>query len=228
MTVHDPSIAQHSRSDYLSVHPDMRLQAGARRLADDRVKRLLDIAGAGIGLAVLSPLLLLIAIIIQVESRGFPVFRQRRSGLEGRTFVIFKFRSMRVCEDGDEIRQASRVDARITRFGSFMRRTSMDELPQLLNILKGDMSIVGPRPHALAHDALYGPLVPDYDSRFLAKPGLTGLAQVSGLRGRTDNVRDMAARVAKDLEYIERWSVWLDIQIILRTALIFAFHPRAY
>ena len=109
-----------------------------------------------------------------------------------------------------------------------MRRTSMDELPQLLNILKGDMSIVGPRPHALAHDALDGPLVPDYDSRFLAKPGLTGLAQVSGLRGRTDNVRDMAARVAKDLEYIERWSVWLDIQIILRTALIFAFHPRAY
>jgi putative colanic acid biosysnthesis UDP-glucose lipid carrier transferase len=228
MTVHDPSIASDARSDYFSVQSHMRLEAGARRLARDRFKRAMDVVGASVGLAVLSPLLLLIAVIIRLESRGWPVFCQRRSGLGGRAFVIYKFRSMRVCEDGDEIRQASREDARMTRFGSFLRRTSIDELPQLLNILKGDMSIVGPRPHALAHDALYGSLVPDYDSRFLTKPGLTGLAQVSGLRGRTENVRDMAARVMKDLEYIERWSVSLDVQIILRTVLIFAFHPKAY
>jgi len=163
-----------------------------------------------------------------VESRGYPVFRQRRSGLNGQTFTIYKFRSMRVCEDGEDIRQAAKDDDRITTFGKFIRRTSIDELPNLLNVIKGEMSLVGPRPHALAHDTFYASIIPDYYGRYLTKPGLTGLAQVSGLRGRTESVHDMAARVTKDFEYIRRWSLWLDIEILLRTVVIFAFHPAAY
>lgn len=199
-----------------------------RRVALDPVKRMIDILGAGVGLLVLSPLLLLVALLIVLESRGWPVFCQRRTGYGGRSFVIYKFRSMRVCEDGPNIVQAVRDDDRITGVGRIIRRTSIDELPQLLNVLKGEMSLVGPRPHALAHDTYYGEQIPRYEGRFMAKPGLTGLAQVCGLRGRTEDVADMAARIDKDLEYIENWSVLLDIKILMRTVLIFAFHPAAY
>jgi putative colanic acid biosysnthesis UDP-glucose lipid carrier transferase len=199
-----------------------------RRAAVDPFKRMIDVLGSGVGLVLLLPLLLLVALTIVLESPGWPVFCQRRTGYDGRPFVIYKFRSMRVCEDGPNIVQAVRDDDRITNVGRWIRRTSIDELPQLLNVLKGEMSLVGPRPHALAHDTYYGELVPRYDHRFLAKPGLTGLAQVSGLRGRTEDVSDMAARVEKDVEYIETWSLLLDIKILLRTVLIFAFHPAAY
>lgn len=205
-----------------------RLEAGARRLARSQSKRWLDIVGSGLGILCLSPLLLLVALAIVAESPGSPLFQQRRSGFLGGHFIIYKFRTMRVREDGSDVVQAQRDDDRITRVGLFLRRTSIDELPQLLNVLKGEMSLVGPRPHAVSHDEYYGRIVVDYDSRFKTKPGLTGLAQVSGLRGQTAEVRDMAARVDKDLEYIRSWSFVGDIKILLRTVLIFAFHPAAY
>jgi putative colanic acid biosynthesis UDP-glucose lipid carrier transferase len=200
----------------------------AARSARDPLKRLLDIFGASVGLIVLSPILVLVALAIVIESPGLPIFFQRRTGFGGRPFVILKFRSMKVREDGDNIVQAMKDDDRITRVGQLIRRTSIDELPQLVNVLKGEMSLVGPRPHALAHDDYYGGCIPGYRERFSAKPGLTGLAQVSGLRGRTEDIQSMAARIEKDREYIGSWSIWLDIQILCRTVLIFAFHPAAY
>jgi putative colanic acid biosynthesis UDP-glucose lipid carrier transferase len=204
------------------------VEASDARSARDPLKRLLDIFGAGFGLLALSPILLLVAIAITIETPGLPIFFQRRTGFAGRPFVILKFRSMKVREDGAKIVQAMKDDDRITRVGQLIRRTSIDELPQLVNVLRGEMSLVGPRPHALAHDAYYGACIPGYNHRFCAKPGLTGLAQVSGLRGRTENVESMAARIEKDREYIESWSIWLDIKILCRTVLIFAFHPAAY
>jgi putative colanic acid biosynthesis UDP-glucose lipid carrier transferase len=206
----------------------LTVEPRTRRVAMDPLKRAVDVLGAGVGLLVLLPLLLFVALLIVLESRGWPVFCQRRTGYGGRSFVIYKFRSMRVCEDGPNIVQAVRDDDRITLVGRIIRRTSIDELPQLLNVLKGEMSLVGPRPHALAHDEYYGEEIPSYGRRFMAKPGLTGLAQVCGLRGRTEDVADMAARIDKDLEYIENWSLALDIKILMRTVLIFAFHPAAY
>jgi putative colanic acid biosynthesis UDP-glucose lipid carrier transferase len=207
---------------------DILLEAGARRIANSHLKRALDIIGALCGLIVLSPLFAIVALLIVSESPGSPLFRQRRSGFQKNAFVIYKFRSMCVAEDGPKIEQATRDDQRITRVGAVIRRTSIDELPQLLNILRGDMSLVGPRPHALAHDEYYGACVPGYEDRFKTKPGLTGLAQVSGLRGQTVELAAMAARVEKDLQYIRDWSIFLDVKIILKTVLIFAFHPAAY
>ncbi len=212
----------------VAMDADRGLSAGAKRVRSCRLKRALDVFGAVCGLIMLSPLLLIVAAMIRLESPGSPIFCQRRSGLDGSMFVIYKFRSMRVCEDGPEVVQASRSDDRITAVGRFIRRTSIDELPQLLNILKGEMSLVGPRPHALAHDEYYALGVPGYNSRFMVKPGLTGLAQVSGLRGRTEELRDMAARVQKDLEYIRIWTLWTDLTILFRTVLIVAYHPAAY
>jgi len=204
------------------------LDLGATRLAHSSLKRLLDVFGALAGLLVLSPLLVLVAILVTLESPGSPIFRQRRSGYRGAPFVIYKFRTMRVVEDGPNVVQARRADHRITLVGGLLRRTSVDELPQLLNVLKGEMSLVGPRPHALVHDEYYGGLINDYDGRFRTKPGLTGLAQVSGLRGPTPDVATMAARIEKDLDYIRDWSILLDLRILLQTGLIFAFHPAAY
>lgn len=204
------------------------LELGAARLAKSAVKRLLDIFGALVGLFILSPLLVLVAILIIMESPGSPIFRQRRSGYRGAPFVIYKFRTMRVVEDGPNVVQARRADHRITKVGALLRRTSVDELPQLLNVLKGEMSLVGPRPHALAHDQYYGELITEYEGRFKTKPGLTGLAQVSGLRGPTPDVATMAARIDKDLDYIRNWSILLDLRILFQTGLIFAFHPAAY
>lgn len=218
------------RDDHFAETPgDMgRLDAGALRLARSRLKRVLDISGSLLGIIFLFPLFILVIFAIVVESPGTPVFRQRRTGYLRDEFVIYKFRTMRVREDGADVVQAQRDDERITRVGLFLRRTSIDELPQLLNVLKGEMSLVGPRPHAVVHDEYYGRLVEDYDSRFKTKPGLTGLAQVSGLRGQTAEVGSMAARIEKDLEYIRDWSLLGDIKILFRTVLIFAFHPAAF
>lgn len=207
---------------------DRSLESGAERLAGARLKRLLDIVGAAVGLLILTPLFLLVCIAIRMEGPGGALFRQQRTGYRGQKFTIHKFRTMRVVEDGDDVVQAVKGDDRITVVGRFLRRSSVDELPQLINVLRGEMSLVGPRPHAVAHDDYYGRRVPGYDNRFLAKPGITGLAQVSGLRGETRDVADMAARIDKDLDYIREWSLWLDIQILARTLLIFAFHPAAY
>ncbi|MFN3514795.1 MAG: sugar transferase [Phenylobacterium sp.] len=210
----------------LEAHPD--LEAAARRLRGSRIKRLIDIFGALFGLIFLAPMLALVTVLICLESRGGPIFRQRRTGCDGKTFVIYKFRTMTVAEDGEEVVQARRGDSRITPLGSFLRRSSIDELPQLVNVLRGDMSLVGPRPHAIAHDRFYGGQIPAYTLRFEAKPGLTGLAQVSGFRGGTEDVALMAARVDRDLEYIRTWSIWLDLRILLRTLWMGPFDPSAY
>jgi putative colanic acid biosynthesis UDP-glucose lipid carrier transferase len=205
---------------------DLEHRGGA--VAGSKLKRALDIVGALAGLTVLAPLFLVVALAIMIDSRGWPLFFQRRSGYLRKPFVIWKFRTMRVCEDGDTVTQACRDDARITRVGAFLRRTSIDELPQLVNVLKGDMSLVGPRPHALAHDEFYGACVPRYASRFKTRPGLTGLAQISGFRGQTAEISAMAARIERDLDYILRWSILLDLEILFKTALSFPFHHDAY
>jgi putative colanic acid biosynthesis UDP-glucose lipid carrier transferase len=196
--------------------------------ASSRLKRLIDVVGAGLGLVFLAPFLLLVALIIRLESPGPVLFRQRRKGRGGVPFVIYKFRTMRCLEDGPEILQVERGDCRLTRLGGFLRRSSIDELPQLLNVLNGDMSLVGPRPHALAHDDFYGAAIENYDARFLGRPGISGLAQVSGLRGATPNLEWMAARVALDLEYIRHWSLGLDIRILLQTFVAGPFDPAAF
>lgn len=216
------------------INPDLgnapmdSLLAGAERLEYSVLKRLLDLVGAVFGVLFLAPLFALVALAIVIECPGPPLFRQRRTGYKGAPFVIYKFRSMRVQEDGAQVVQAQKDDDRITKVGRLLRRTSVDELPQLLNVLRGEMSLVGPRPHALAHDEFYGECVTGYDLRFRSKPGLTGLAQVCGFRGETVDIASMAARIDKDLEYIRNWSFYLDIKILIRTMFIFAFHPAAY
>lgn len=191
-------------------------------------KRAIDVLGSGAGLLFLSPFLILVAIMIRMESKGPALFSQRRTGYHGKEFKIFKFRSMRVEEDGEVVRQAMRGDDRITPLGAFLRKSSIDELPQLINVLKGDMSLVGPRPHALAHDRYYGAAIAGYESRFLVRPGITGLAQVQGHRGATPDVESMAKRIDKDLEYIRHWSPMLDIRIIWGTLMLGPFDPAAY
>lgn len=197
-------------------------------VAQDPLKRMLDIVVAGSALLFFAPLLALVALMIKLESRGPVLFRQARGGLNGQAFTIFKFRSMRVQENGDKVVQAKRDDDRITAIGKIIRKTSIDELPQLLNVLKGDMSIVGPRPHAVAHDAQYGALIPNYHLRFRTRPGLTGLAQIKGLRGGTNALDAMAARVDADNEYIERWSFGEDVRIILMTVPHLLLAENAY
>jgi lipopolysaccharide/colanic/teichoic acid biosynthesis glycosyltransferase len=192
-----------------------------------RRKRSLDIAIAVFLVLLLLPLLLAIAIIVRLDSAGPALFRQRRGGLGGAPFVIYKFRTMRVVEDGAAIRQASRNDLRCTGVGRVLRRLSLDELPQLFNVLRGEMSLVGPRPHALAHDAQFLRDHPLYSYRFMVRPGITGLAQVSGWRGEIQDPADMAHRLERDLEYVRTWSFWGDVRILCAT-LRCPTDPRAY
>ncbi len=187
---------------------------------DAVLKRALDIVLAAVGLVLLSPLLLAIGLAVRLTSRGPALFRQRRYGLDGEEILVYKFRSMRVCENGDCVRQATKRDPRVTPIGAFLRRTSLDELPQLINVLQGTMSLVGPRPHAVAHNEQYRKLINGYMIRHKVKPGITGLAQVNGLRGETDTLEKMAARVRFDLEYLRNWSPSLDLKILLRTLLV--------
>jgi putative colanic acid biosynthesis UDP-glucose lipid carrier transferase len=197
-------------------------------LRQSRLKRLVDVVGAGLGLLLLLPFLALIALVILVESKGPVFFRQRRSGLDGAVFNIYKFRSMNVMEDGADITQATRGDNRVTWVGKFLRRSSIDELPQLINVLKGEMSLVGPRPHAVAHDQYYTQMVASYHLRFQAKPGITGMAQIEGFRGEVRDIPHMQARVARDLEYIENWSPAMDARILFLTLTSAPFHRSAY
>jgi len=192
------------------------------------IKRGFDIVAASVILILLSPLMLLTALMIKLDSPGPVLFRQRRNGFNGRIFWIYKFRSMRVLEDGAVIRQASKEDPRVTRIGRWIRRTSIDELPQLLNVLTGDMSLVGPRPHAVAHNSEYQSIVANYAFRHHVKPGITGWAQVNGLRGETATIDLMQQRVEHDLWYINHWSFWLDIRILMMTAVAAARQPTAY
>ena len=176
----------------------------------------------------LLPLLLTIAMLVKLESRGPALFRQRRTGLNGANFTVFKFRTMTVAEDGDVVRQATRDDTRITALGAILRKFSLDELPQLLNVLRGEMSLIGPRPHAVAHDETWGKLAPGYDRRFRARPGLTGYAAVCGFRGEVKELQAIIDRVEADNEYIDTWSFALDIKIILRTLPLIFSDTRAY
>jgi putative colanic acid biosynthesis UDP-glucose lipid carrier transferase len=181
------------------------------------VKRCIDAIGALAGLILLAPLLAITAVMIKLESPGPILFRQRRCGFSGKPFNIYKFRTMSVLEDGPTVDQATRADCRVTRVGKLLRRASIDELPQLLNVLNGSMSLVGPRPHALAHDNHFDKVVRNYAFRHHVKPGLTGWAQVHGHRGPTPTVADIRKRVEFDLWYIDNWSLRLDFLIILRT-----------
>ena len=169
-----------------------------------------------------------VAVGVKLSSPGPVLFRQRRTGLDGEIIEVFKFRSMTTLDNGNYIRQATRDDPRITRFGAFIRRTSLDELPQFFNVLRGDMSIVGPRPHAVAHNEAYRDLVKAYMARHKVKPGITGWAQVNGLRGETDTLDKMARRVEYDLEYLRNWSLGLDLLIIARTVRLVLFDRGAY
>ncbi len=183
------------------------------------IKRMLDFTGALIGILMLSPLMLFVAAAIRLESPGPVLFRQKRRGFNGRTFHIWKFRTMHVLESDGPVRQAQRNDPRITRVGRILRRLSIDELPQLFNVLKGEMSLVGPRPHAIDHDTIFERRVRRYARRRKVLPGITGWAQVNGYRGETDTREKLIRRIEYDLEYIERWSIWFDIYIIFLTVL---------
>jgi putative colanic acid biosynthesis UDP-glucose lipid carrier transferase len=191
-------------------------------------KRATDLALATLGLALTWPLMLAAAIAIRCSSPGPILFKQRRYGLNGDEIVVYKFRSMRVCEDGSVVVQATKEDERITPIGRFLRRASLDELPQLFNVLQGTMSFVGPRPHAVAHNETYRKLISGYMIRHKIRPGMTGWAQVHGLRGETSTVEQMRLRVQYDLDYLRQWSLWLDLRILMKTALIVVRGHNAY
>jgi putative colanic acid biosynthesis UDP-glucose lipid carrier transferase len=190
------------------------------------IKRASDIILASIILVLISPILLAIAAGVKLTSPGPALFRQRRYGLDGREIVVYKFRSMTVAEDGAVVRQATKNDSRVTPFGAFLRRTSLDELPQFINVLQGRMSIVGPRPHAVAHNEMYRKLVKSYMVRHKVRPGITGWAQVNGLRGETETVEKMKARIEYDLDYLRHWSLRLDLRIIWRTIFVVFKKPE--
>jgi putative colanic acid biosynthesis UDP-glucose lipid carrier transferase len=191
-------------------------------------KRLTDIAISIIVLLLLLPLLVLIAVMVKLSSPGPIIFKQRRYGLDGAEIAVYKFRTMRVTEDGAQIKQATRSDSRITPIGGLLRRSSMDELPQLINVLQGRMSLVGPRPHAVAHNEEYRKLIKGYMVRHKVLPGITGLAQVNGCRGETTQLQEMEARVNYDLDYLRRWSPMLDLKIILLTIVKVFRDEKAY
>jgi putative colanic acid biosynthesis UDP-glucose lipid carrier transferase len=192
------------------------------------VKRVIDVGFSAIILVLLLPVLMLIALAIRLSSRGPVIFTQRRYGLDGREIGVYKFRTMQVTEDGDQIRQASKTDSRITPVGRVLRRLSLDELPQLINVLQGRMSLVGPRPHAVAHNEEYRKLIKGYMVRHKVLPGITGLAQINGWRGETLNLEDMEARVNYDLDYLRHWSPLLDIKILLLTIVRVFRDDKAY
>jgi len=195
---------------------------------NELVKRVSDIVLATLIIVLISPILLVLAMGVKLSSPGPVIFRQRRNGLDGDEIVVYKFRSMRAQDNGQVVRQATKGDPRITRFGAFIRRTSLDELPQFFNVLQGRMSIVGPRPHAVAHNEEYRRLIKAYMVRHKVKPGITGWAQVNGHRGETDTIEKMQARVEYDLEYLRNWSLGLDLQIIVRTIRLVFFDRNAY
>lgn len=209
--------------------PVMNLSATPMVGVNRLVKALEDRLLALLILLLISPLLLLIALGVKLSSPGPVLFKQKRLGWDGQHFKVYKFRSMVVHQEtGGLLTQASRGDARITPFGAFLRRTSLDELPQFYNVLKGTMSIVGPRPHAISHNEQYKDLVDDYMQRHKVKPGITGWAQINGWRGETDTLEKMRKRVEYDLYYIENWSLWFDLRIILLTVFKGFISKNAY
>jgi putative colanic acid biosynthesis UDP-glucose lipid carrier transferase len=192
------------------------------------VKRFEDIVLASLIIILISPILLALAFAVKLTSAGPVIFRQQRYGIDGKSINVWKFRSMKVMENGTEVVQAKKNDSRLTPIGAFIRSTSLDELPQFINVLKGDMSIVGPRPHAVAHNEQYRKIIKGYMLRHKVKPGITGLAQISGWRGETDTLEKMEKRIECDLEYIRTWSVWLDLKIVFFTIFKGFINKNAY
>jgi putative colanic acid biosynthesis UDP-glucose lipid carrier transferase len=188
----------------------------------------MDLAVGGFALLLLLPLLCLIAAAVRADGHGPAFFRQQRTGLGGKPFWVFKFRTMRPEPESLELKQACRDDTRVTPIGKVLRKLSLDELPQLLNVLRGDMSLVGPRPHALRHDQLWAPCIAGYTDRFRVRPGLTGLAQVRGWRGEIRNDDALRMRIASDNEYVETWTFWGDMGLLIRTLPLVLSDPRAY
>lgn len=192
------------------------------------LKRMLDVTFSLVVIGALLPLLLVVAVAVKLESKGPVIFKQKREGLNGKVFTILKFRSMKShSDDQGFVVQAKVNDHRVTRVGRFIRKTSIDELPQFFNVLAGDMSVVGPRPHAISHNEYYKNIIKDYDVRSRVKPGITGLAQVKGFRGETETVEKMESRIAWDVKYVQQWTLWLDVKIIIKTPLSLLF-DKAY
>lgn len=192
------------------------------------IKRGCDIVIGSIILFLLAPLMLVIAVAVKLTSPGPVIFRQRRYGLYGEEIYVYKFRSMTVTEDGASVVQAQKNDQRVTPIGGFLRRTSLDELPQFINVLQGRMSLVGPRPHAVAHNEQYRKLIKGYMLRHKVRPGITGWAQVNGLRGETATLDKMEARIQYDLDYLRNWSLWLDLWIIVKTVKVVLTRENAH
>jgi putative colanic acid biosynthesis UDP-glucose lipid carrier transferase len=195
---------------------------------DGVIKRLSDIVFASLILVLISPLLFIIAIAVKLSSPGPVFFRQKRYGLDGEEISVYKFRSMTVCEEGSDVKQATRNDSRVTRLGAFLRKYSLDELPQFVNVIQGRMSTVGPRPHAVAHNEMYRGKIKGYMVRHKVKPGITGWAQVNGYRGETETVEKMEGRVKYDLDYMRNWSLGLDTKIIFKTVVAVFQNENAY
>jgi len=207
----------HARMVDMNGIPTISIYEDPFDSASGWLKRLEDVVVSSLILVMISPVMMAIAAAIKLTSPGPVFFKQRRYGARGDEIMVWKFRTMTVIEDGDVIRQASKNDARVTKVGAFLRRTSLDELPQFINVLQGTMSIVGPRPHATAHNEYYRNIIPGYMLRHKVKPGITGWAQINGYRGETDTLEKMEKRVEYDLRYIKNWSFWFDIKIIFAT-----------
>ena len=218
----------HSSFKTIGGLPAVSIFENPLRGIDGAGKRITDLVFACVGLVMLSVPMLCIAIAIKLTSPGPVFFRQRRYGLNGQEICIWKFRSMTTCDNGPDVKQATKGDSRITPLGAVLRKTSLDELPQLFNVIDGGMSLVGPRPHATAHNELYRGQIRGYMLRHKIKPGITGLAQVNGCRGETDTLEKMQRRVDLDHEYIRFWSLWLDCRILLKTLLVAWRQPEAY
>ena len=195
---------------------------------DGILKRAFDVCLASIALLIVAIPMLLIALAVKLTSKGPVLFRQLRYGLDGKEIVGWKFRSMPVCENGDTVVQATKNDSRLTSIGGFLRKSSLDELPQIFNVLFGQMSMVGPRPHANAHNEFYRSQIEGYMLRHKVKPGITGLAQVNGCRGETETLDKMENRVFYDHQYIREWTIWLDLRIILKTFGVVFSKQNAY
>ena len=209
--------------------PVIALQASPISGYNAALKRLMDIVVSAAILAITSPLLLTIALAIKIENPNLPIiFKQRRCGLNGKEVIVWKFRTMTVLEDGDRVEQAKQNDTRTTKLGKFLRRLSLDELPQLFNVISGSMSLVGPRPHAITHAKNFRRVAPTYMRRHLVKPGITGWMQINGMRGEVDSDSIIHKRAELDLYYVQNWSLWLDIKIIALTALREFSNKRAY
>jgi putative colanic acid biosynthesis UDP-glucose lipid carrier transferase len=210
----------HSRWTHVGGLPVVSVFESPVYGVDGWVNRALDLTLSLVGVVLISPVLVVCALLVKLTSKGPVFFRQKRYGLDGKEILVWKFRSMITCDNGPVVKQATKGDPRITRVGAILRKTSLDELPQLFNVIEGSMSLVGPRPLANAHNEHFRKLVRGFMMRHKVKPGITGLAQVEGSRGETETVEKMEARIALDHRYIREWSVWMDIKILIKTFMV--------